>query len=448
MLTSRDEIIERKEGTVLVAVPFEEDVNETQSVDWFDEVMPFAAVGNEHDAWETLSPVQTKGKENVETEGEAENPPSYTETHSNTNARSSYEVLFHPSASSSSSPLSKTYVHALLNLDTAPSSSSPPQNPEPRPSTPLPTPDPQIPSTFHCPICLNDTTPIGNVFHIDTCSHRLCRDCAKDVITQDVKNGKWPLACPICLAEGALTLGRGEKRDGEGGGGSFKRKLFRKGVREEVRVGVIEEAPPVVQEEVGSTSFISLDEALTVLLPEEQASPSYALALSRLSLLKVETPSTTFVRCPSSTCSAVLFTDIPTNNDDTNDPLPPATDTPQTPPVTCPYCSHEWCLACDAPDTHPNFTCTDYQKYIQDHSAADLEFETTVRQNKWKKCPSCSAVCEKIDGCNKMICKICSTTFCYVCGVAIKKRNPYKHFSKKKSGCYNKLFDDVPDNII
>jgi len=43
-------------------------------------------------------------------------------------------------------------------------------------------------------------------------------------------------------------------------------------------------------------------------------------------------------------------------------------------------------------------------------------FEQTIRNNGWKKCPNCSAVIDRTEGCDHMTCKVCKCAFCYVCG--------------------------------
>lgn len=54
------------------------------------------------------------------------------------------------------------------------------------------------------------------------------------------------------------------------------------------------------------------------------------------------------------------------------------------------------------------------------------------------ECPKCSTPISKTDGCNKMVCKVCSALFCYLCGRAI---TGYAHFDT--GGCGGKLFDGL-----
>ncbi|KAJ3045789.1 E3 ubiquitin-protein ligase rnf14 [Rhizophlyctis rosea] len=305
------------------------------------------------------------------------------------------------------------------------------------PKTPIQTPTLiATPSeSFSCPICLLDL-PTSDIFTISQCSHSMCRDCARDVITKGIKDTMWPITCCVCRAEMGLTLPRRGVREEEGDGGRrVKQKIWRKlktlkkVLRRRGRRGVPGDELQVVVEkdatkEEPQVSCITYSEALMVLLPDEQQ------LLTSLTLLTSPKTSTTYIRCPNPSCSTILFTAV----------------TPPTPPESnlakCPTCAHDWCQTCQSPDTHAPFTCAEYQQISKE---GDLEFEKVVKEGGWRRCPECEAVCEKVDGCNKMLCKICQAPFCYVCGIRIKKRNPYGHFSKKKSACYNKLFDEVPE---
>ncbi|KAG8712978.1 hypothetical protein FRC09_019254 [Ceratobasidium sp. 395] len=55
--------------------------------------------------------------------------------------------------------------------------------------------------TFHCDIC-QDTEPEIDVAIIDGCGHRFGRDCLKGFISSRLSDGKFPILCPTCAAEG------------------------------------------------------------------------------------------------------------------------------------------------------------------------------------------------------------------------------------------------------
>ena len=56
-------------------------------------------------------------------------------------------------------------------------------------------------------------------------------------------------------------------------------------------------------------------------------------------------------------------------------------------------------------------------------------------------CPYCNAATSKTMGCNHMKCYQCMTHFCYLCGAWLDADNPYQHFNKAGSSCYQRLWD-------
>ncbi|KAG8699708.1 hypothetical protein FRC08_005149 [Ceratobasidium sp. 394] len=55
--------------------------------------------------------------------------------------------------------------------------------------------------TFHCDIC-QDTEPEIDVAIVEGCGHRFGRDCLKGFISSRLADGKFPIVCPTCAAEG------------------------------------------------------------------------------------------------------------------------------------------------------------------------------------------------------------------------------------------------------
>lgn len=56
-------------------------------------------------------------------------------------------------------------------------------------------------------------------------------------------------------------------------------------------------------------------------------------------------------------------------------------------------------------------------------------------------CPYCNAGISKTQGCNHMRCYQCETHFCYLCSAWLDAGNPYQHFNKAGSPCYQRLWD-------
>lgn len=76
------------------------------------------------------------------------------------------------------------------------------------------------------------------------------------------------------------------------------------------------------------------------------------------------------------------------------------------------------------------------------YAVEDTVSEDWISQNS-KKCPQCKAGIQKIDGCNKMTCFRCNSSFCWLCQQILSKSSPYSHFNNLKSPCNNKLFEGV-----
>ncbi|THY92565.1 RWD-domain-containing protein [Aureobasidium pullulans] len=56
-------------------------------------------------------------------------------------------------------------------------------------------------------------------------------------------------------------------------------------------------------------------------------------------------------------------------------------------------------------------------------------------------CPTCSSPTQKTMGCNHMNCFQCATHFCYLCGAWLCPDNPYQHYNKPGTDCYQKLWE-------
>lgn len=64
--------------------------------------------------------------------------------------------------------------------------------------------------------------------------------------------------------------------------------------------------------------------------------------------------------------------------------------------------------------------------------------------NGLRQCPTCDLIIQRSDGCNKMKCSSCHTSFCNVCGTFLDYDHPYDHFKNYDSPCYGKLFHGMP----
>ncbi|KAK5122843.1 hypothetical protein LTR85_003758 [Meristemomyces frigidus] len=56
-------------------------------------------------------------------------------------------------------------------------------------------------------------------------------------------------------------------------------------------------------------------------------------------------------------------------------------------------------------------------------------------------CPTCCSPTQKTMGCNHMKCFQCNTHFCYLCGAWLDGGNPYQHFNKAGTQCFQRLWE-------
>eukprot|EP00122_Pirum_gemmata_P002336 Pgem_evm1s2106 len=75
--------------------------------------------------------------------------------------------------------------------------------------------------------------------------------------------------------------------------------------------------------------------------------------------------------------------------------------------IACDACDFHWCFECHSPQ-HAGITCKDNNK-------------TGKKSFQWKKkkartCPNCKVPIQRNKGCDHMVCVMCKTDFCYICG--------------------------------
>ena len=96
---------------------------------------------------------------------------------------------------------------------------------------------------------------------------------------------------------------------------------------------------------------------------------------------------------------------------------------------------------------HPLLTCEEYAELV-----GDLEVEELMNSRKWKRCPYCSSIVEKMDGCNHMECYsvICQGTgnFCYLCGKGLNDYEDYDlHFGYDSDGTFCNTTRGIVDPV-
>ncbi|OMJ78962.1 hypothetical protein SteCoe_21137 [Stentor coeruleus] len=77
------------------------------------------------------------------------------------------------------------------------------------------------------------------------------------------------------------------------------------------------------------------------------------------------------------------------------------------PHKSCTICNMEMCFICGKP-WHEGKTCEEEENF---------EYEGWELGKNVKRCPKCSYKIEKNEGCNHMICIMCKSEFCWLCGI-------------------------------
>ncbi|OJA17608.1 hypothetical protein AZE42_01207 [Rhizopogon vesiculosus] len=109
----------------------------------------------------------------------------------------------------------------------------------------------------------------------------------------------------------------------------------------------------------------------------------------------------------------------------------------------CPSCFSNICTSCHE-DVHDGMSCDDYKRTGR---LAEEERQTeawiAAQGGRVKKCPSCRALIEKIDGCNHMTCSVCNTHICWRCMGIFAADTIYNHMRIDHGTIYD---DDPVDN--
>ncbi|KAF8308213.1 hypothetical protein DL93DRAFT_2064234 [Clavulina sp. PMI_390] len=127
---------------------------------------------------------------------------------------------------------------------------------------------------------------------------------------------------------------------------------------------------------------------------------------------------------------------------------------------TCEACGYSFCTQCEKA-WHGSLTACEIRPqpvlgYIPGEWSEKRKLRMLKRRrkqleetNKWlnkstTRCPGCSALAERISGCNHMICPQCGAHFCFRCGEKVPAADPYRHWrepgASRNGDCYQKLF--------
>ncbi|KAK0185207.1 hypothetical protein F5146DRAFT_1144408 [Armillaria mellea] len=102
--------------------------------------------------------------------------------------------------------------------------------------------------------------------------------------------------------------------------------------------------------------------------------------------------------------------------------------------LRCPSCFSEICSSCDE-DSHIGKSCEEARILNTTAEQERLSEAWIMHQNGIKKCPSCSRLLDKIDGCNHVKC-LCGSHICWRCMGVFPKDDIYRHMSVEHGGYY------------
>lgn len=131
-------------------------------------------------------------------------------------------------------------------------------------------------------------------------------------------------------------------------------------------------------------------------------------------------------------------------DDGASPPRPPKPSNPKIPPdpsdrlAICEKCSLAFCRVCYSGWHGPYAKC--FPRDPNELSAEEKASYDYIRLNT-SPCPYCNSPTQKTHGCNHMKCFTCATHFCYLCTAWLEPGNPYQHFNKPGTECYQRLWE-------
>jgi hypothetical protein len=103
--------------------------------------------------------------------------------------------------------------------------------------------------------------------------------------------------------------------------------------------------------------------------------------------------------------------------------------------LQCPACFSTICPSCDE-EAHAGMTCQE-QRIHRNPALQERLNEELAASSGYKRCPSCRAMIEKIEGCNHMTCR-CGAHICWQClNVFETAQETYNHLRAEHGGIYD-----------
>ncbi|KAH8695126.1 RING finger protein [Talaromyces proteolyticus] len=282
--------------------------------------------------------------------------------------------------------------------------------------------------TFECGVCLEPKKGV-NCHRMLLCSHVFCIPCLQGFYNSCISEGDVDnVRCmaPDCGKEPNLPIAQVQQH--QDATVTSKRKKKKKQDR-----------------------CIIPSELLQIPLEQEMVQRYVFLKRKK----KLESDKTT-VYCPRKWCQGAarskkhpkpddpMVDDFSESDDDDNimnfDPMG---EEAQLPPMAdrlaiCEDCDYAFCCVCQKGWHGELARCLPRRE-------AELSAEEKATEEYMKmytrQCPTCKSPCQKLMGCNHMICFHCNTHFCYLCSAWLSEDSPYLHFNTLDSSCFNRLWE-------
>ena len=281
--------------------------------------------------------------------------------------------------------------------------------------------------TYDCGICLEPKKG-SSCYQLKKCGHVFCRQCLQDFFNNAISEGDVAgVKClsPDCGKDNATASGRERKRKAE-------RTLH---PRELLAMG-IEESMVRRYVEMKRKKKLEADKN-TVYCPR-----SWCQSPARSGKYpSIPADLSTYAGTESSSEDESDHEDA---QQDDNSPHSPRQKKKEVPPdpadrlAICEKCEMAFCRVCYMGWHGPFARC--FPRDPSELSAEEKASYDYIRLHT-SPCPTCSSPVQKTHGCNHMKCFQCNTHFCYLCGYWLDGQNPYQHFNKPGSECYQRLWE-------
>ena len=281
--------------------------------------------------------------------------------------------------------------------------------------------------TYGCSICLEPKKG-SSCYQLQKCGHVFCQHCLRDFYDNAISEGDVAgIKClsPDCGKDAAAANGtkRKRKRDHT----LHPRELLAMGIEEDMVRRYVEMKRKKKLEADKSTVYCPRTwcqgPAKSSQYPTIPADLSTYAATECSSDEEIDSEGTPAKQ------------DSPRSPNVKNNTVPPD---PSDRLAICERCSLAFCKVCFMGWHGPFARC--YPRDPGELSAEEKASYDYIR-TRTSPCPSCTSPTQKTMGCNHMKCFQCNTHFCYLCGSWLDGDNPYQHFNKSGTQCYQRLWE-------